>query len=253
MFELDKKKFGAFVAQLRKEKGYTQKELGEKLFLSDKAISKWETGVSIPDTALLLPLAELLGVSVTELLLYRRMDQNGPMDADQVEAVVKTALTYSKEEAGRAYQEKSKWPFVYLCSAALGSIGIWINSQHQVLSENLLTCVVLAAVFGAYFCFLVKTKLPMFYDRNRCGMYYDGVFRMNVPGVSFNNANWPQIVRVVRIWSCLVLALYPILNLGMCVFYADLWRQIERYVLLVLTLGGLFLPIWIAGRKDGSQ
>ena len=46
MYEIDKSKFGAFVAQLRKEKGYTQKELAEKLFISDKAVSKWETGVS---------------------------------------------------------------------------------------------------------------------------------------------------------------------------------------------------------------
>lgn len=47
MYELDKRKFGAFVAQLRKEKGYTQKELSECLLISDKAISKWETGVSL--------------------------------------------------------------------------------------------------------------------------------------------------------------------------------------------------------------
>lgn len=46
MFEIDKKKFGFFVAELRKEKNFTQKELAEKLFLSDKAVSKWETGVS---------------------------------------------------------------------------------------------------------------------------------------------------------------------------------------------------------------
>lgn len=46
MFAIDKKKFGAFVSELRKEKGYTQKQLAEKLFLSDKAVSKWETGIS---------------------------------------------------------------------------------------------------------------------------------------------------------------------------------------------------------------
>ena len=46
MFQMDKKKFGAFVSQLRKEKGYTQKELAQRLFISDKAVSKWETGVS---------------------------------------------------------------------------------------------------------------------------------------------------------------------------------------------------------------
>ena len=69
MFEIDRTKFGAFVSALRKEKGYTQKELAEKLFISDKAISKWETGVSIPDTSLLIPLADLLGITVTELLM----------------------------------------------------------------------------------------------------------------------------------------------------------------------------------------
>lgn len=46
MFAIDKSKFGAFVAERRKEKGLTQKELAGKLFLSDKAVSKWETGVS---------------------------------------------------------------------------------------------------------------------------------------------------------------------------------------------------------------
>lgn len=47
MYEIDNQKFGRFVAALRKEKGYTQKELAEKLFLSDKAISKWERGLSL--------------------------------------------------------------------------------------------------------------------------------------------------------------------------------------------------------------
>ena len=51
MFEIDKAKFGAFVAQLRKEKGLMQKELAEKLYVSDKAVSKWERGLSIPDVA----------------------------------------------------------------------------------------------------------------------------------------------------------------------------------------------------------
>ena len=47
MFQMDKKKFGAFVSLLRKEQGYTQKELAQKLFVSDKAVSKWETGGSL--------------------------------------------------------------------------------------------------------------------------------------------------------------------------------------------------------------
>ena len=47
MFEIDKERFGAFVAQLRKEKGLMQKELAQMLYVSDKAVSKWERGLSI--------------------------------------------------------------------------------------------------------------------------------------------------------------------------------------------------------------
>lgn len=46
MFEINNEKFGAFLAQLRKEKGMTQKDLAQRLFVSDKAVSKWERGVS---------------------------------------------------------------------------------------------------------------------------------------------------------------------------------------------------------------
>lgn len=46
MYEIDKEAFGTFLAQLRKEKGMTQKDLAERIFVSDKAVSKWERGVS---------------------------------------------------------------------------------------------------------------------------------------------------------------------------------------------------------------
>lgn len=93
MFEIDKQRFGSFIALLRKEKRYTQKELAQRLFISDKAVSKWETAASIPDTALLIPLAELLGVSVTELLMCERINDSKPMDAGKVEGLVKTAIS----------------------------------------------------------------------------------------------------------------------------------------------------------------
>ena len=74
-YELDKQALGSFLAQLRKEKGWTQKDLAERLYISDKAVSKWERGLSAPDVSMLMPLAELLGVSVTELLEGRRLEE----------------------------------------------------------------------------------------------------------------------------------------------------------------------------------
>lgn len=65
---MDASKTGAFIAQLRKEKGYTQKELADRIHVSDKAISRWETGKGFPETTLLKPLSDELGISISELL-----------------------------------------------------------------------------------------------------------------------------------------------------------------------------------------
>ena len=56
------------IVRRRKELGLTQQELADKLFVSDKVISKWETGKSVPDTSILVELANVLGISLNELL-----------------------------------------------------------------------------------------------------------------------------------------------------------------------------------------
>ena len=60
--------FGNYITELRKKKKLSQTELGEKLGVSNKAVSKWENGAAYPSTDLILPLAEALGVSVEEIL-----------------------------------------------------------------------------------------------------------------------------------------------------------------------------------------
>lgn len=65
---MDAKITGRFIAALRREKGLTQKQLAQMLAVTDKAVSRWETGKGLPDTALLAPLATALDVSVGELL-----------------------------------------------------------------------------------------------------------------------------------------------------------------------------------------
>ncbi|NLI54816.1 MAG: helix-turn-helix domain-containing protein [Clostridiales bacterium] len=59
---------GGAIRLLREQKGYTQKQLAERLLVSDKAVSKWESGRGLPDISLIEPLARTLGVSVAELL-----------------------------------------------------------------------------------------------------------------------------------------------------------------------------------------
>ncbi len=249
MFEINKQEFGAFVSQLRREKGYTQKDLAQRLFISDKAISKWENAVSIPDTTLLIPLAELLGVSVTELLMCRRLEENRPMDSHQVESIVKTAINYADEAPQRAYTSVGKWAMTYILSLVAGGIGLLLCGKQGQISETTLVCVILGAVFGAYFCFFARTKLPDYYDQNRIGGVMDGPFRMNVPGLVFNNSNWPYIILVGRIWSCVCCGLYPLLSAAMQYFAGGIWLRYGEYILLALLLGGLFVPMYWVGKK----
>ena len=108
MFEIDKEQFGALVSQLRKEKGLTQKEVAQQLFISDKAVSKWERGLSVPDIALLIPLADLLDVTVTELLQCKRQEQEALLDEQQGEALVKTTIQLSEQEKRCREQQKNK-------------------------------------------------------------------------------------------------------------------------------------------------
>lgn len=65
---MNQEKIGKFIAQCRKEKNLTQLQLAEKLNMSDKAVSKWETGRGIPDASIMLELCSYLGINVNELL-----------------------------------------------------------------------------------------------------------------------------------------------------------------------------------------
>ena len=71
---MNNEKTGALIAQIRKEKELTQKQLADKIGVSNATISKWETGKGFPDISLLEPLSEALNVSVSEILLGERRE-----------------------------------------------------------------------------------------------------------------------------------------------------------------------------------
>ena len=82
---MDQKKIGSFIAARRKDNGLTQSQLAEKLGITDKAISKWETGKSMPDLSLFNPLCDLLQITLNELLLGEFIsDENLKEKSNQV-------------------------------------------------------------------------------------------------------------------------------------------------------------------------
>ena len=82
---MDQVKIGGFIAVRRKAKGLTQNQLAEKMGITDKAVSKWETGKSMPDLSLFMPLCELLEITLNELLLGEFIaDENLKEKSNQV-------------------------------------------------------------------------------------------------------------------------------------------------------------------------
>jgi len=96
---MDKKLVGQKISSLRKEKGLTQKELAEKLCVTDKSVSKWETGVHFPDIAIMESLACELGTTVSDLL---------GLEQATSEEVIKSMAVVSEEEKNQI-KKRIKW------------------------------------------------------------------------------------------------------------------------------------------------
>lgn len=260
MFEIDKQKFGAFIAELRKEKGFTQKELAEKLFISDKAVSKWETGQSMPDITLLRPLADILEVTTTELLEGKRLAPDSTLDAKRVDDLVQTVITYSEEEKTVIRRKRGKAILWYVICMAIGitemiiffritGIPAWVRTGPSSWNlSNILTMEILCGIFGLYFCAFAKEKLPYYYDNDKISAYSHGIFKMNMPGVYFNNHNWPYIVRAAQLWCLITAVVYPLIAFIVFRYAAEL-QGIFSMVALVIVLSGLFVPMYVVAKK----
>lgn len=98
---MDNQAIGNFIKALRTEQGLTQKQLAEKIGVTDKAVSRWETGKGVPDISLLMPLSQLFGVSVSELLLGGRIQAEQKLEKSE-ETILNT-LTQSKKRISRLH------------------------------------------------------------------------------------------------------------------------------------------------------
>lgn len=253
MYEIDKEKFGAFVAQLRKEQGMTQKELAQKVYVSDKAVSKWERGLSMPDITLLIPLSQILGVTVAELLECRRMEQ-AAIGSEHVEELMHKVITYF-EETPTERQKRRRQEAIFFCvslaAVALEMLGLRIagNSWREICL-NLLVYEGLFLFFSGYFCFFAKDKLPGYYDENKIDAYSDGFFRMNMPGIHFNNRNWMPIkraaIRGMLISAMAMPVLYFICGVLLPAFFME---RVFVFVCMPLFFIAFFAPMYAAAKK----
>lgn len=244
---IDRERFGAFVAELRKEKGWTQQELADKLFLSNKAVSKWERGQSLPDVELLLPLSRILGISVTELLSARHIPPEEPMNRQSVDRLMEETVQRSAQADQHRKRDRRKWALAWgACAVITAAEGILLSAVGRIswdwLMSNLLWLEGLCLIFGGWACLFAHETLPTYYDQNKIHTYSQGPLRMNLPGVHFNNSNWPHMLRVLRLWFLIVPVVFPLLVWVMLALHLN----VSLYLSLVFCLG-FFVPLYIVG------
>ena len=110
---MDAQKFGAFIAQCRKEKSMTQSELAAKIMVTDKAVSRWERGKGFPDINLLLPLAEALEVSVLELMHSERQKDKAQLFQDD------TIIVHLMENAVEMNKQNKQQDRIIACISCI--------------------------------------------------------------------------------------------------------------------------------------
>jgi len=123
---MDQMKIGKFIAALRKEKGLTQEQLGEKLGVTNKTISRWENGNYMPDVEMLSLLSKEFGVSINELISGERLateDFKKAADNNLVTALNNSTFTLKEKIAFF----KKKWLHEHIATIIL-CVAAWIGA-----------------------------------------------------------------------------------------------------------------------------
>ena len=142
------KECGNFISELRKEKKLTQKELAEKINVSDKAVSRWETGKGYPDVTSLVSLSEYFDVSVNELLAGKRLT------AEDIKETADENLISVFEQVQKNKKQQNLQVAVYtsvlivVLLPVLIIIGkeLFVSMTTQIQAENIISAVVSTVV-----------------------------------------------------------------------------------------------------------
>ena len=112
---MDQKKIGKFLKELRKEKGITQEEFAEMLYVSGRTVSRWETGTNMPDISVLVDIAEIFDVSIPEII-------NGERKSEIMEKEVKETMLTLSDYAEAINQKIKGRLFILTVFAIVGMI-----------------------------------------------------------------------------------------------------------------------------------
>lgn len=224
---MEKKTIGKFISALRRASGMTQKELGDRLFVSDKTVSRWERDECLPELSLIPAIAEIFNVTTDELL---RGQKNSP------EGEVSSGWQKEKSEKQfkmMVHQNEKKFSnlsFISIGLTALGIITAMIcNGFYKSLLGGLLGLVFFIAAAICQICFTNAFSLTNYEDE------HEGAVK------AANTKNAEKTVRIIFIAICAALFCLPLIIFGSTsygVVFADTWLP---YGLLITAIGAVII------------
>ena len=174
---MDREMLGRFIAQRRKELNLTQRELAEKLHVTDKAVSKWERGAGCPDISLLEPLAEALDLSVDQLLTYQTAaaeaeSEPEPVTSQAVQAVLDLTLAERRIRRMRRWIIGLAVPLALIVLAVLYNLlwdaqvnGRMFINESSTSPDGNITVVTYNSGFGEQTVEVKEPYILLLYDR----------------------------------------------------------------------------------------
>ena len=142
---MNQERIGKFISELRKEKNMTQDQLAEKLGVTDKSISRWENGKTMPDLSMLTILSKELNVEISELLNGRRMNKE---ELEKLRDTINNIIEYSNEEK----KVKTSKLNNYFRAGLICVLIVILDNQFNLLS------------------YIFKDNIPNFIDGALCGL-----------------------------------------------------------------------------------
>ena len=150
---MDAKQFGIYLSNTRKQNGFTQMELAKKIHVTDKAISKWERGIGLPDINNIEPLALALGVSVADVM---SAGENKVDNHDDI--AVKNTILMAKSEKKRTFKKELSILFIYIALKAIVATSFDTNPS----SYNHLPMFVVRTLLLIYIIFTIFFTIHSF-------------------------------------------------------------------------------------------
>ena len=154
---MNQEAIGKFIAVCRKEKGLTQMQLAEKLNITNRAVSKWETGKSCPDTSIMLELCDILGITVNELLSGERISM------ENYQKKAEENLVELQQKKDKAQKGLLRVELIWLAVAVLVSpIHFAVNyyyPENKGTGVGLLIALIGLILFVVYFVRYYEIKL----------------------------------------------------------------------------------------------